>query len=424
MIPFSPPFIDDDIINEVVATLKSGWITTGKRVKELEENIGAFCGIENVLAVNSATSALMLTLHWYGVREGDEVIVPAYTYCATALAVMHLGAKPVMVDAEEDFNISPEKIEKAITCKTKAIITVDFGGWPCNYDSIIRIINKHEVKNKFAPSSEVQNKLGRILFISDAAHSLGAIYNNERIGTQADITIFSLHAAKNLTTAEGGLICINMPYPFNNDEIYKTLRLWSLNGQTKDALTKTKLGEWRYDIVYPGFKVNMPDVLAAIGVAQLKKYGTLILQERKRVFDLYTAAFKKYSWAICPPFQKQGCVSSFHLYPLRVKDIDEEQRNKIIQKISEKNVSVNVHFIPLPMLTIFKKEGYAIEDFPVAYAQYCNEISLPIYPQLTDEQCKIVADAVAMSVEEILRKGLLLSAQIIFTTTKSTKKFF
>ena len=174
----------------------------------------------------------------------------------------------------------------------------------------------------------------------------------------------------------------------------------------------------------PGFKINMPDVLAAIGVAQLKKYGTLILQERKRVFDLYTAAFKKYSWAICPPFQKQGCVSSFHLYPLRVKDIDEEQRNKIIQKISEKNVSVNVHFIPLPMLTIFKKAGYAIEDFPVAYAQYCNEISLPIYPQLTDEQCKIVADAVAMSVEQILCNGVIPSAQIVLTNVKSAKKFF
>jgi dTDP-4-amino-4,6-dideoxygalactose transaminase len=410
MIPFSPPFIDDDIISEVVATLKSGWITTGKQVRELEQNIGAFCGIENVLAVNSATSALMLTLHWYGVRRGDEVIVPAYTYCATALAVMHLGAKPVMVDVEEDFNISPEKIEKAITDRTKAIITVDIGGWPCNYNFISNILNKAEVKNKFVPSSKIQNKLGRILFISDAAHSLGAIYNNKRIGTQADITVFSLHAVKNLTTAEGGVICVNMPHPFNNNEIYKTLRLWSLNGQTKDAFTKTKSGEWRYDIVYPGFKINMPDVLAAIGLAQLKKYDTLILKERKRIFDFYAAAFKKYSWAICPPFQKEGCVSSFHLYPLRIKGIDEEQRNKIIQKISEKNVSVNVHFIPLPMLTIFRNAGYAIENFPVSYAQYCNEISLPIYPQLADKQCKIVVDAVVKSVEQILHKGLVLTA--------------
>jgi dTDP-4-amino-4,6-dideoxygalactose transaminase len=408
MIPFSPPFIDDDTINEVAATLKSGWITTGNRVRELEENIGMFCGVKNVLAVNSATSALILTLHWYGVSKGDEVIVPAYTYCATALAVMHLGAKPVIVDVQQDFNISAERIEEAITDKTKAVISVDFGGWPCNYNAIHNILNKIEIKNKFIPSSEMQNKLGRILFISDAAHSLGALYNNKRIGTQADITIFSLHAVKNLTTAEGGLICVNMPHPFNNNEIYKTLRLWSLNGQTKDAFTKTKSGEWRYDIVYLGFKMNMPDVLAAIGLAQLNKYDNTILKERKRVFDMYTAAFKKCSWAICPPFQKQGCTSSFHLYPLRIKGIDEEQRDEIIQKISEKNVSVNVHFIPLPMLTLFKNAGYAIEDFPAAYAQYHNEISLPIYPQLTNEQCKTVVDVVTESAEQILQKVLCL----------------
>src|SRR5438874_2507871 len=263
MIPFSPPFIDEDTITEVTNTLRSGWITTGKKVKQLEEQTAAFCGVENVVAVNSATSALMLVLHWFGVSKNDEVIIPAYTYCATALAVMHMGAKPVMVDVEDDFNISPEKIEAAITNKTKAIISVDFGGWPCDYNAIKNILEKEEIKSQFQPLSDKQKKLDRILFISDAAHSLGAVYNDKRIGTQADITIFSLHAVKNLTTAEGGLICLNMPPPFNNNEIYKTLRLWSLNGQTKDAFTKTKSGEWRYDIVYPGFKINMPDVLAA-----------------------------------------------------------------------------------------------------------------------------------------------------------------
>jgi len=401
MIPFSPPFIDDDVIEEVTAALQSGWITTGKRVRQLETQTANFCGVENVLAVNSATSALMLVLHWYGVGKDDEVIVPAYTYCATALAVMHVGAIPVMVDVEEDFNISPKKIEEAITSKTKAIITVDFAGWPCNYTSIANTLNKEEIKNKFEPVTEIQKKLGRVLFVSDAAHSLGAIYNNKRVGTQADITVFSLHAVKNLTTAEGGLICLNMSAPFNNEDLYKTLRLWSLNGQTKDAFTKSKSGEWRYDIVYPGFKINMPDVLAGIGVAQFKKYESL-LEERKRVFNFYTNAFEKYSWSICPPFCKPGNVSSFHLYPLRIKNISEEQRNEIIQKISEKNIAVNVHFIPLPMLTVFKNAGYSIENFPNTYLQYANEISLPIYPQLTNLQCSSVVDAVVEATESLI----------------------
>jgi dTDP-4-amino-4,6-dideoxygalactose transaminase len=243
MISFSPPFIDDDVIAEVTAALQSGWITTGKRVRQLESQTANFCGAENVLAVNSATSALMLVLHWYGVGKGDEVIVPAYTYCATALAVMHVGATPVMVDVEEDFNISSEKIEEAITNKTKAIITVDFAGWPCNYTAIKNVLNNQQIKNKFQAATEKQKKLERILFVSDAAHSLGAIYEDKRVGTQADITVFSLHAVKNLTTAEGGLICLNLPAPFNNEELYKTLRLWSLNGQTKDAFTKSKSGE-------------------------------------------------------------------------------------------------------------------------------------------------------------------------------------
>ena len=402
-IPFSPPFINDDVILEVTDALRSGWITTGKKVKELEEQTAVFCGVEKVVAVNSATSALMLVLHWFGVGKDDEVIVPAYTYCATALAVMHAGAKPVMVDVEEGFNISPHQIEAAITDKTKAIISVDFGGWPCDYDAIKKVLYTDAIKNKFKPSSSFQKKLQRILFISDAAHSLGAVYKNKRIGTQADVTVFSLHAVKNLTTAEGGLICLNMPHPFNNDEIYKTLRLWSLNGQTKDAFTKTTSGKWKYDIVYPGFKINMPDVLAAIGVAQFKKYDEYILKERKRVFDFYNTAFLKYSWAICPPFYKPACSSSFHLYPLRIRNINEEQRNVIIQKISEQHVSVNVHFIPLPLLTVFKKD-YSMENFPQSYLQYSNEISLPIYPQLSNEECQIVVNAVIKTVENFYKK--------------------
>ena len=399
-IPFSPPYIDQDIIDEVTHTLQSGWITTGPKTKLLEEEIAAFCEVEKVLAVNSATSAMMLVLHWFGVTRGDEVIIPAYTYCATALAVMHIGAKPVMVDAGNDFNIDASKIEAAITSKTKAILTVDFGGWPCDYGAVYRIVNKKEVGQLFIPASEQQQKLGRILVFADAAHALGAVYNNMSVGKCADITVFSLHAVKNVTSAEGGLICLNMPLPFNNGEIYHTLRLWSLNGQTKDAFTKSKAGGWEYDIVYPGFKMSMPDVLAAIALAQLRKYSSKLIKERKRIFDFYNTVFSQFNWAICPPFQKKDCQTSYHLYPLRIKDATEEQRNMVIEKIAQKEVAVNVHFKPLPMLTIFKNAGYNIDDYPQTYLQYCNEISLPIYPQLTNAQCEIVAQSVIQSVRQ------------------------
>jgi len=398
MIPFSPPYIDDDIIKEVTDTLQSGWITTGPKTKLLEEEIAAYCTVEKALAVNSATSAMMLVLHWYGVKRGDEVIVPAYTYCATALAAMHIGAKPVMADVGADFNIDPEKIKAAITSKTKAIITVDFGGWPCDYEKINALVNTDEVKAKFTPSSDKQEQLGRIMIMSDAAHALGAVHNNKPVGKCADITVFSLHAVKNVTSAEGGVIAFNMPVPFSNVAIYNTLRLWSLNGQTKDAFTKSAAGGWEYDIVYPGFKMNMPDVLAAMGLAQFRSYKKNLLTERQRVFDFYDAAFGVHEWAICPPFKKAGCSSSYHLYPLRIKDINEEKRNAVIEKIATKGVAVNVHFKPLPMLTIFKTAGYRLDDYPVAYKLYCNEISLPVYPQLSYDSCRIVVDAVCASV--------------------------
>lgn len=402
MIPFSPPYIDEDIINEVTHTLQSGWITTGPKVKMLEEEVASFCGVEKALAVNSATSAMMLVLHWYGITRGDEVIVPAYTYCATALAAMHIGAKPVMVDVGNDFNINTQKIKAAITSKTKAIVAVDFGGWPCDYDAINAIVNDTAIKSLFKPTGVQQEKLGRILVMSDAAHAIGSVYNNQPLGKCADITVFSLHAVKNVTSAEGGVIVINMPSPFNNEEVYKTFRLWSLNGQTKDAFTKSSAGGWEYDIVYPGFKMNMPDVLAAIGLAQFRKYRSSLLNERKRVFDNYTNAFKKFSWAICPPFEKEGCVGSWHLYPLRIKGAGENERNAIIEKIAERKVAVNVHFKPLPLLTVFRERGYDIQDFPMAYELYCNEISLPVYPQLTNEDCETVISAVAESVAAVL----------------------
>ncbi|QEC69101.1 DegT/DnrJ/EryC1/StrS family aminotransferase [Panacibacter ginsenosidivorans] len=404
MIPFSPPYIDDDIIKEVADTLQSGWITTGPKTKLLEEEIAAYCTVEKALAVNSATSAMMLVLHWFGITRGDEVIVPAYTYCATALAAMHIGAKPVMVDVGDDFNIDPEKIKAAITAKTKAIITVDFGGWPCDYEKIYALLKSADVKSKFTASNEKQQQLGRIMIMSDAAHALGAVYNNLPVGKCADITIFSLHAVKNVTSAEGGVIAFNMPAPFSNEAIYSTMRLWSLNGQTKDAFTKSAAGGWEYDIVYPGFKMNMPDVLAAMGLAQFRAYKKNLLAERKRVFDFYNEAFALHEWAILPPFKKTGSGSSYHLYPLRIKDINEEKRNAVIERIAAKGVAVNVHFKPLPMLTIFKEAGYRMADYPAAYKMYCNEISLPVYPQLNNDTCKIVADAVCKAVDAVALK--------------------
>lgn len=398
-IPFSPPYIDDDIIAEVTDSLRSGWITTGPKVLQLENEVADYCQAEKALAVNSATSAMMLVLHWFGVSRGDEVIVPAYTYCATALAVMHIGARPVMVDVGSDFNIDPEKIKQAITPKTKAVIAVDIGGWPCNYDAINKVIAG--AQQLFVPATERQKQLGRILLMADAAHSFGAVYNGRVAGTLADITVFSFHAVKNITTAEGGIICLGMPAPFSNKDIYTTLRLWSLNGQTKDAFTKSKAGGWRYDIVYPGFKMNMPDVLAAIGLGQVRKYNQVLLKERRRVFDTYTAAFKKHSWAIIPNFDQGGSTSSYHLYPLRVNNITEEQRDAVIEHITARGVAVNVHFIPMPLLTVFKNAGYNIDDYPQCYSLYCGEISLPVYPQLTDEQCKFVAGTVIEAVSRL-----------------------
>ena len=401
-IPFSPPFIDDDVKNEVLSALESGWITTGPKVKALEQETAKYVDIDHVLCINSATSGLMLMLHWLGIGRGDEVIVPAYTYCATALVVMHVGATPVMVDVKDDFNIDPEKVRNAITEKTKAIIPVDFAGWPCDYDALFSIVNELEVVKKFNAKGSVQEQLGRIAIVADAAHSFGAEYNGIRTGKLADITVFSYHAVKNLTTAEGGAICITMPTPFDNAEIYKTLRLWSLNGQTKDAFTKSQAGGWRYDIVYPGFKMNMPDVCAAIGLAQIRKYDKAVWLERKRVFDYFSDAFNKDQWAILPPFVSKNSRCSYHLYPLRIKDISEEQRDAIIEIITIAQVAVNVHFIPLPLLKVFKDRNYKIEDYPVAFKNYAAEISLPIYPQLSNNDCNLIVSVVRSAVNEII----------------------
>jgi dTDP-4-amino-4,6-dideoxygalactose transaminase len=401
-IPFSPPFIDKDISNEVLDSLTSGWITSGPKVKALEEEVAKIANVNRAVCVNSWTSGAVLVLKWFGVKAGDEVIVPAYTYSATALAVLHCGAIPVMVDISNDFTIDVTAIEKVVTSKTKAIIPVDIAGWPCDYDAINALVNKNSVKNQFIAESDKQKALGRILVISDAAHSIGSFYKGAPAGKLTDLTIFSFHAVKNITTAEGGAICLNLPDSFSNEEEYKLMKLYSLNGQNKDAFTKSQAGGWKYDILFAGLKVNMPDVCAAIGLAQIRKYNIFLIKERERIAKAYHSFFSKYEQFELPPLEDENRKSCFHLYALRLKGCGEEQRDLIIETITHKGVAVNVHFIPMPMLTVFKNLGFKIEDYPVAYYNYSREISLPIYPQLTIEEIEYICDAVITSYKKVI----------------------
>lgn len=403
MIPFSPPYIDEDVTNEVMDSLRSGWITTGPKVKSLEQEVAKLTGVNNVLCVNSATSAMMLMLHWFGIGKGDEVIIPAYTYCATALAVMHLGAKPVIVDVNKDFCINTEEIRKAITPRTKAVVPVDIGGFPCDYDEINKIVNDKDVKKMFISVNENQRMLGRIFVMADSAHSIGAIYKGKESGSLCDATVFSFHAVKNVTTAEGGAICLNLPGKFNNNELYQWLRLLSLNGQTKDAFTKSQGGNWKYDIVYPGFKINLNDLCAAVGLAQIRKYTNDLILKRKKIFDRYDEAFNATDWAEIPPSLTDEKETSYHVYLLRIKNITEDQRNMIIEEINKKEVAVNVHFIPLPMLKIFRDRNYEIKNYPVSYDNYSREITLPVYPQLTDDEISTVINSVTESYKSVIQ---------------------
>ena len=403
MIPFSPPRIDQKVIDEVVDTLKSGWITTGPKTKEFERRLTAYCGNKATLAVNSNTVGLEVVLRWFGVQEGDEVIVPAYTYCATANVIVHCGAKPVMVDVNaDDFDVCLEKVREAITDKTKVIMPVDLGGMPCAYDELFELVEAEEVKALFRAKTEEQGKLGRILILSDSAHSIGAEYKGRKAGCLADVSVFSFHAVKNLTTAEGGAIMLNLPEPFDNEEVYRYLCTYTLHGQNKDALAKTKRGAWRYDVLVSGFKGNMTDIMASIGLVELSRYEDDTLHYRKCIYDQYTDAFARYGWAELPIYETEDRKSSYHVYCLRVKGITEQQRDEIIQRIFDKDVSVNVHFQPLPLLSAFKNKGYKIEDYPVAYDNYCREISLPVWYGLSEEMVKTVIDAVICSVEEVL----------------------
>lgn len=403
-IPFSPPYIDQSIIDEVLDTLHSGWITSGPKVKTLEDEIVKLTGSAAAVCVNSWTSGAILMLKWFGVKEGDEVIIPAYTYSATALSVLHCGATPVMVDINDDFTIDPLKVKLAITNKTKVIMPVDIAGWPCDYDALNSIVEDAGIKKLFIPASPKQEKLGRIMIISDAAHSVGAKYKNASAATACDITILSFHAVKNITTAEGGCICINLREPFDIQDEYKYLKLYTLNGQSKDAFAKSKLGGWKYDILFQGLKINMPDINAALGLGQIRNYDHQLLPARRAIALKYCSSFEQHSWFVSPPLHDDIRESSYHLFALRIAGITEMQRDEIIDRISEKGVAVNVHFIPMPMLTLFKQLGYRIEDYPNAYKQYACEISLPIYPQLTDIQIQYIINTVAGAVSIVMEK--------------------
>ncbi|MDD2634430.1 MAG: DegT/DnrJ/EryC1/StrS aminotransferase family protein [Bacteroidales bacterium] len=402
MIPFSPPRIDDKIIAEVVDTLKSGWITTGPKTKLFEKKLAEYTGAKACLCLNSATAGLELILRWFGVGKGDEVIIPAYTYCATANVVIHCGATPVMLDVEKDsFNIDPQKLKLAITTKTKVIIPVDIAGLPCNYDEIYNIINAPAIKQFFNPENDIQAQLGRILIMADAAHSLGAKYKNNNSGTLADISVFSFHAVKNLTTAEGGAVALNLPKEFDNNELYKFLCVLGLHGQNKDALAKTN-GNWRYDVITAGYKVNMTDIQASMGLVELARYNDDTLVKRRYIFDIYSNAFNHDERYSLPLYETTDSISSYHVYLLRIKDITESQRDEIITRINEKGVSVNVHFQPLPLLTFYKSLGYDIKDYPQAFDNYKCEISLPVFYDLTNEQLQTITNAVKTSVEEVI----------------------
>ena len=403
-IPFSPPYIDEDVLNEVRDTLQSGWITTGPKVKALEAETAKLAHVKYALCVNSATSGLMLAMHWFGIGPGDEVIIPAYTYAATALVVIHVGAKPVMADINDDLNINVDAVRKLINGSTKAIIPVDIAGWPCDYKELLDMVSQSEVSACFNPKSEEQKKLGRILILSDAAHSLGAVYRNKPSASVSDISVFSFHAVKNVTTAEGGAICISLPESFNEAEVYAKMRLMTLNGQTKDAYSKSKAGGWRYDIAFLGFKMNMPDVCAAVGLGQIRKYKEYLLVERKRIALQYINLLQQYDWAILPTLKNFEKESSYHLFALRIKGFSEKMRDLMIEEISKKGVSVNVHFIPLPLLTYFKDEGFKMEDYPNAFKCYINEISLPIYPQLDEASVDFVVDTIVKSYLSVKNK--------------------
>lgn len=388
-IPFSPPDIGEEEINEVVDALKSGWITTGPKTKQFEKEIAEFCGTEKVVCLNSATAALELTLRVLGIKEGDEVITSSYTYTASASPVEHIGAKLVLVDTKEDsYEMDYDKLKDAITEKTKAIIPVDLAGIICDYEKIFEIVENK--KDLFKANNEIQSLFNRVVVIADGAHVIGAERKGKMAGNIADFTIFSFHAVKNLTTAEGGAVTWKNIEGLDNDELYKKYQLLSLHGQSKDALNKAQLGSWEYDIIAPYYKCNMTDIMAAIGLAQLKRYSSL-LDRRHQIIKKYNDALSNFHVKLlnhCDENHK----SSGHLYLVRIDGIDVDVRNEIIMKMAERGIATNVHYKPLPLLTAYSNLGFNIEDYPNSYNQYKNEITLPLYSKLTDDEVDYIIE--------------------------------
>ncbi|MCM0647449.1 DegT/DnrJ/EryC1/StrS aminotransferase family protein [Clostridium swellfunianum] len=390
-IPFSPPDITQAEIDAVVEVLKSGWITSGPKVAKLEQEVAKYCDANYSVMLSSATAGMELILKVLGIGEGDEVITTTYTYAATANIIVHRGIKPTFVDTKKDsFFIDEQKLAAAITPKTKAVITVDFAGEPVDYDAIKAVLKEQGRED--------------IVLISDSAHSFGASYKGKKVGGQCDFHVFSFHAVKNYTTAEGGAITFNNNTFAGKEDLYREFKVTSLHGQTKDALSKMKAGAWKYDIVVDGFKCNMTDIQAAIGLVQLERYEPM-LARRAELFSIYNKALTKYDWAILPFNKDEDAETSYHLYPLRICGFTEAQRDELIQTVAEKGIATNVHFMPLPMFSLYKNLGYSIEDYPNAYAQYANEITLPLYSTLSDEDAEYVVSEVIKCIEIIKGRG-------------------
>ena len=388
-IPFSPPDISEAEIELVADALRSGWITTGPKTKLLEKKIAEWLGTSKSVCLNSQTACAEVSLRILGVGCGDEVITTAYTYTASASVVCHVGAKVVMVDCQKDsLEMDYDALEAAITEKTKAIIPVDLGGIPCDYDRIFEVVERK--KHLFKPSNEIQEKLGRIAIVADAAHAFGADRQGKMVGSIADFTNFSFHAVKNLTTAEGGAMTWRHIDGIDDEAIYKQAQLLSLHGQSKDALAKTQLGAWEYDIVAPLYKCNMTDIAAAVGLAQFERYPSM-LARRKEIIEKYDAVLKPIGVEVLPHYTDEH-TSSGHLYITRVPRATDEERREIIIKMAEAGIACNVHYKPLPMHTAYKDLGFDIKDYPNAYAHYANEITLPLHTKLTDEEVEYVAE--------------------------------
>ena len=390
----------DQEVEEVIAAIRSGWITTGPKTKEFEKEIAEFCGVNKAVCLNSQTACAEMALRLLGIGEGDEVIVPAYTYTASASVVCHVGAKLVFVDVQKDnLQMDYDQLEAAINENTKVIIPVDLGGVPCDYDRIYEIVEKK--KHLFQPKNEIQKAMGHISVNADAAHAFGATWHGQKVGSIADFTSFSFHAVKNLTTAEGGALTWKSIPGIDDEKLYHQVQLFSLHGQSKDALAKTQLGAWEYDIEGPWYKCNMTDIMAGIGLAQMKRYPEL-LERRKEIIGRYDAAFKPLGIEVLPHYTDEW-QSSGHLYITRVPGIGTEERQEIIVKMAEVGIATNVHYKPLPMMTGYKKMGFDIKDYPNAYARFVNEITLPLHTKLTDEEVEYVIENYCRIVGEYIK---------------------